>query len=202
MSYATLAEFKGWIDIDDTIEDTEIQQKLDATSRTIDRMCGRRFAVETAATKTFWASDPNNLQVPDLISLTSLAVDVNGNGTYSRTLTTANYELLPYMDETGAAAVRYDRIRILPTSSIGFYPGHRVRAIGNWGYVVGASNAAPDDVKLACLILTARLWKRRETPLGILGQTDLGTFERIRSEDPDVSMLLKPYVRGEQWVAV
>lgn len=198
MSYASAAEFRAWVDVDDVDDASEIQMVLDAATRSIDRLCGRHFTLETGVTKTYTAVDPWCLPVTDLISVTSLTVDIDGRRTFSRTLTTANYELLPYVDEAGLAPVRFQEVRILPTSSTGFAPGYLVRIAGNFGYVV--SGAAPSDVKTACAILAARLWKRRETPLGALSVPDLGTFQQIRKTDPDVAALLEPYSKRESWV--
>lgn len=198
MSYASRAEFRAWVSADDVNDDSEIQMVLDAATRSIDRLCGRHFTLEVGVTKTYTATNAWCLPVTDLVSVTSLTVDADGTRTFGRTLTTANYELLPYVDEAGLAPVRYQEVRILPTSSTGFAPGYLARITGNFGYVVGTQ--PPADVKMACAILAARLWKRRETPLGALSIPDLGTFQQIRKTDPDVATLLEPYNKSESWV--
>lgn len=43
--------------------------------------------------------------------------------------------------------------------------------------------------KLAALILAARLWKRRDSPLGLLGGGEFGAV-RLGFKDPDVELLL------------
>lgn len=203
MSYVGPAEFKAWVSVDDTFDDTQIQTVLDAASRNIDRVCGRRFTLETAATKTYLTHDPNRLEVTDLIAVTSITVDVTGNHTFTRTLTTANYELSPYQDETGAASVRFQEVRIWPTSTVGFSPGHLTRIVGNFGYV-DEDGLTPADIKQACLILASRLWKRRETPFGVLSLPDIGSAVQLRKTDPDVASLLAPYALSgaATWVVV
>jgi hypothetical protein len=48
------------------------------------------------------------------------------------------------------------------------------------------------DVKLAALLLTSREYARRNSPDGIVGFGDMGGVT-IRSVDPDVRDLLKPF---------
>lgn len=199
MSYATAAQLKAWIGIEDTVDDTQLQVILDAATRAIDHKCSRSFTLSSAATKYFYPTSEWLLDVPDLVSVTSIKLDTVGDRTYATTLTTNEYELLPYTDDNGIPSVRYQQVRIWPLSSHAFTRGRLVQVVGNFGYVV--SGAAPADVQQFCLILAARIWKRHETPLGILGATDLGQFERIGKEDPE-AYLLAPYIRGKDWVAV
>jgi hypothetical protein len=201
VSYATKAEFKAWIGVDDVEDDESIQSALDAATRSIDRMTNRHFTRETGVTKTYQATCANELAVSDLISVSSITVDINGNHTYSRTLSTDNYDLYPYVDETGMLSTRYSSIRIRPISSLGFAPGYLVRVVGDFGYV-DADNHTPADIKQACLILASRLWKRRETPFGVLSMPDIGTGVQLRRTDPDVANLLDPYTLSNSWVAV
>lgn len=201
MSYASPAEFKSWAGIDDVESDTEIQMVLDAATRSIDRVTGRHFTLEEGVTKYYVANYADHLNVSDLIAADSISIDVNGTRTYSETLSAANYELLPYLDETGATSVRFQEIRVWPTSSSLFSPGYTVRIVGDFGYVDEDGNT-PADIKQACLILASRLWKRRETPFGVLSIPDLGTTAQIRKTDPDVANLLEPYTRSQAWVMV
>jgi hypothetical protein len=204
MSYATLAELKVWIagggDID-TVDDSALQVILDACTRVIDRKCGRSFVLEDEVTKYFYPTSQGSLDVIDLISITSLASDSHGDRTYTQTFTSTEYELLPYTDPSGRPATRYQQIRIWPNSSKTFGPGRLVKIVGDWGYL-DTGNVVPADVKQACLLLASREWKRREMPTGSLAIPDIGTVERVPRTDPDVEMLLDPYMRTNSWVAV
>jgi hypothetical protein len=202
MSYATLAELKDWIDVTDAVDDAQLQMSLDSATSVIDSMCGRTFALQTDVVKLYWPRSTDVVEVVDLISATSIKSDSHGDRTYATTLEPTDYELLPYHDASGLPSVRYQEVHIWPTSSKSFSTGRQVQITGDFGYV--ESGGAPASVKQACLILASRYWKRHETPLGVLGVTDVGQFERLSKEDPDVRALLTVYMRSSAsgWVLV
>lgn len=200
MSYAELADLKAWMsggtDID-TADDTLLQAVLDAVTRWIDRKCGRHFTFEDNVTKYFYPSADGRISVPDLISITTLHADTSGDRSYATALASTDYELLPYMDEAGIPSVRFQEVRVWPTSSHQLASSRLVRIVGDFGYA-----AVPGDIKQACLIQATRVWKRREMPTGTVSIPDIGTVERIPRADPDVEALLAPYVRTRSWVVV
>lgn len=49
------------------------------------------------------------------------------------------------------------------------------------------------DVQQAILLLSARLWKRRQSPEGVAGWGDLGVIRILRS-DPDITSLLSHHL--------
>lgn len=200
-SYCDLELLKLAMGNSDTADDVLLQLNLDAATAWIDEYCGRRFVATDAATKIFTARDPSVLSVPDLRSVTSVAIDTDDNGTYATTLATSDYELLP-LDPFPDAI--YTAIRLVGTSTKAFVPGFRVRVVGNWGYVVGAALDPPAVVQQACLLQAQRLAKRREAPLGIVQAADLTSFARVGKLDPDVAALLAPYRRSvaAAWIVV
>jgi hypothetical protein len=212
-SYAAVQELKGWISAGDTdtADDPVLQHCLDAATLAIEQATGRRFVYEAGVAKVFDAASPTRLDVVDLIGATAVAVDSNGDGTFATALTAAQWYGEPAW-VPDSAGPRYQALVISPTSTAGYWLGigRRVRVTGNWGYVVGDyaagafTNAAPPPgIRLACLILAARTFKRREAPFGILQSVDLGQFARLSAADPDVASLLKPYEHPRQsWVLV
>lgn len=201
--YASLDEFKTWIggSGDEGFEDHHLEPILNAAARWIDQHTGRHFTLENEVTKLYYPNAQGVLDVVDLVSVTTLKTDTSGDRTYATTIAAGAYELLPYRDAAGRPSVRYDQIRIWPTSSTTFGPGRLVQIVGDFGYVV--DGLPPDEVRLASLILASRWWKRHETPLGVLGVSDLGQFERISKEDPEIDTLLGSYMRtGNAWVLV
>ena len=202
--YASLEEFKTWLSLpveDDGLNDHHLEPVLLAADRWIDQQCGRHFSLEQDAIKQYYSSAEGYLDVVDLVAVTSIKLDTSGNRTFATTLDADDYELLPYLGSDGRPAERFDQISIWPQSSRSFGYGELVQIVGDFGYVV--DGGPPNEIRLASLLLASRWWKRHETPLGILGTTDLGTFERISKTDPDIVMMLQPYSRtGASWVLV
>jgi len=197
MSYADLALLQAHLSAssdgaasftDD--DETLLQLCLDAATGLIERHTGRTFAAETGATKYFTATCATLLDLtPDIRTVTSVKVDELGDLSYSRTLATTDYWLMPAQSHPDSGI--YNQLQIAPRSSQAFTPGYRVEVTGNWGYVVDGE--APSAVIEACLLQAARLYNRRGAPFGILQTVDLGQFTRISKADPDVLALLAPY---------
>jgi hypothetical protein len=58
--------------------------------------------------------------------------------------------------------------------------GQRVRVMAKWGWP-----AVPDVVVTACLIQAQRLYKRKDSPEGVIGSAEWGVV-RVARIDPDV----------------
>lgn len=199
MPYATTAELKAVLGITDTASDTILARALDAASRWIDNKTGRKFTLDASdTTKLLYPRADGTLDVIDLVTIVSIKTDTRGDRTYATTLATTDYIATPSQNADGET--RYQRISIWPTSSKSFNPARLVQVIGKFGYVVGG--ATPGDITQACLILASRYFHRKDAPFGILGMADMGQFERISKEDPDVIGLLEPYMRSRFVVVV
>lgn len=188
--YATRAELKARIGATDTASDTVYDAVLDSASRAIDGFCNRRFYQQTATTKYFTADDAYELDIDDLVSVTSIVTDTNGNRTYATTWQTTDYDLEP----AGAADVDepYTSICLAP-NTIQYLPSVRrgIKITGTWGWP-----AVPAPVHEACLLLAARYAKRPSAPFGIdPNSADLGQPQQLASVDPDVKVLLAPFRR-------
>ena len=194
--YASLPELKQSLAISDGANDVDLERALETASRWIDAYCGRAFTLATAQTRDYYPEGTERVNVVDLVSVTSLSVDTAGTRTYSTALTASDYELWPLDGPP------YQQIRIWPLSSTrSFSPGRRVRVVGTFGCVV--DGMPPPAVKQACLILANRYYVRKDAPFGVLSSVDLGQFERISKEDPDVVSLLGPWrLAGGSWVVV
>ena len=96
--YGDLAKLKDTSLLDDpaggTGEDDEMFPLLLAVSEFVDRYCNRHFYPLTT-TRYFDGTTGNRLMVPELISVTSLKEDTNGDGTYNVTWAAADYALQP-----------------------------------------------------------------------------------------------------------
>lgn len=193
--YCTLLEFKSRFyppDSSDMADDKVIESAITAVSREIDGYCHRRFWKNTAyETRYFTAAWGNLLLCDDVVSVTGVCVDDAGDRTYSTTLATTDYDLEPY--NATLDGLPYTRLRTAPNSSHAFstaQKGNRLAGIFGWP-------ATPSAVNEACLIQSIRLFKRKDAPFGVMGSGEMGQMVAITSIDPDVRMLLEPYVKGK-----
>ena len=197
--YATLAQVKAWLGITGTSQDTILPAVITAASRAIDDFCGRRFWVDDSASERFFTpDDPTLLFVPDIASTTGLVVatDSGFDGTYEQVWTSDartgyGYRLEPVNALAAAEAVEkrpYTRLRALS----GEWPSldYSVSVTATWGWP-----SVPAEISNAALLLTSRLWKRKDAVLGVAGGPDVGFLELARRMDPDIARSLYPFRR-------
>jgi hypothetical protein len=193
--YASLLELKQYLAIADQANDVDLERALDAASRKIDGECGRVFGLLTAQTRLYYPESAWAVRTPDLVAVTTLKTDPDGDQTFATTLSVADYELWPLNEG------RYQEIRIRPSADDAFTPGRYVQVVGSFGCVV--DGAAPVEVRQSALLLASRLYKRAEAPFGVLQNTDLGQYTRLSQSDPDVVAMLRPWsLTGNSWVVV
>lgn len=186
--YATLAELKTQLRITNTADDTELQSKLTAASRRVDRDTGRRFYLDSGVSaRAYPLTHDTKLIVDDFSTTTGLIVQV-GNGTSWSTVDASQYRVAPRNNiADGKAAYLIERV--FSCWPLGVYPEAQITA--KWGWP-----AIPDEIKAATLLVAARLFRRKDSPEGIRGSNDLG-FVRLSRQDPDYDALIGPYVRPE-----
>src|SRR4051812_2106259 len=97
MSLVTLETFKAAITIADTVDDSDLQRALDAASGWIENYCGRTFAPLSngAEARTFVAVYDDRLSVPDVATVSEVAVDSAASGTFATVLAPSSYQLYP-----------------------------------------------------------------------------------------------------------
>jgi len=186
--YVTLAELKLHLGITNTTEDTLLTKALGTASRAVERWCNnRRFYLATTATARVFRPMTEQLLVDDIGTATGVVVETGSLGTYT-TIASTSYELTP----TNALALDMPVTGILALSSPalwftgGWQP--RVRVTARWGWPV-----IPDDVSQATLLTAARLFRRKGSPEGVAGFSDMGVV-RVGRADPDVQALLAPFM--------
>lgn len=167
-----------------------LEQAIEAASRAIDGMTGDRFYEDDAATRYFTAQESAYLSVPSLRSVTTLKTDEDGDGTYELTWATTDYRLRPL--NAAADGRPYTSIGLKTGGLYAFPTGMEagVQILGDWGW-----DAVPHAVREACIVLSTRLFKRKDAPFGIAGTPELGQVNYIAANDPDVKVLLAPYRR-------
>ena len=108
-----------------------------------------------------------------LISLTSLQTDEGGDRTYEYTWAATDYDLLP--DNAALTLEPYTVICTTPEGNYSFPVGIRkgVKIVGGWGY----ATLVPAQVREACLIQAARVFKRKDAPFGVTGNVGPGRAE-------------------------
>jgi hypothetical protein len=167
----------------------------------VDRYCGRRFYADTVATARYYTALPEQvllLPVDDISTTTSLVVktDDNYDGTYENTWTlnsrTGPYGFMVEPFNASTLGVPFTRLNAVASSWPTVEQGVEVTA--KWGW----PTTPPAEVTEACLLLAARLYKRKDTPFGTLGTADTG-FVNLPRLDPDVRLLLDPYRRMDRW---
>lgn len=163
-----------------------LENVIEAASRKIDAHCHRRFYA-ASETRYYTPKISRMLFVDDLLSVTTLKTDDDGDRTYENTWAATDYDLLPL--NAALDGEPYTMIEVTPNGSYAFVPSltKSVEIAGSFGY----ASTTPDEVNEACLILGARLFKRKDAPFGVIGSPDLGELRNLRIDDPDVLSLLK-----------
>jgi hypothetical protein len=186
--YATLAEVKAALRLNDTIDDSLLEMAIESASRLVDGYSGRYFYNAGTATKNFAAQDNYIVVTEDLQSVSSLQ-DTNEIGGSYTTWDANEYQLEPLNGKADGIAMPYTQIRAVGGNFFNLNVGDAlVRITGVWGWA-----AIPIAIKQATIIQASRIFKRLDSPLGVLSSPDLG-FIRVGSRlDPDVAQLVDPY---------
>ncbi|OPC81813.1 hypothetical protein B4N89_13485 [Embleya scabrispora] len=188
--YTNLVALKAQLrlDPDDTTADALLTQAIATASRFVERLTGRRFWLDPAPVQRIYRPtlramrdhDGEHLLVDDIGSLDGLVVELGGPGSWT---TTTNYETTP-----DNALTDLEPITALSRRTGEWDAGYglsRVRVTARWGWP-----AIPDDVVQATQIQALRLYRRKDSPEGVLGSADWGVM-RLGRVDPDVAGLLE-----------
>lgn len=192
--YATLAEIRprlGFVTVDNA-DDTMLEGIVMAVSRWIDQYCGRRFFTTSSdETRHYTAEDGGLLFLPDdLISVSTLSTDEDGDRIYERTWASTDYDLEPA--NAAMDGLPYSRISVPPAGRYRFpWSAKGVKIAGQFGW----GTTAPTPIKEACLLQCERLYKRKDAPFGVMGSAEMGQVLVIPKLDPDVAIMLASYVR-------
>lgn len=133
-SYVSRTDFKSRLSITTTNDDAKIDLLLQGVSQWVDKFTGRRFQPYTA-TRYYTARRGSVLDLPDdLLSITTLKHDENGDGTYEQTWASTDYHLWPY--DAATDEIPYTAIKVAPQGTRAFPAGQPkgVEIAGSWGY--------------------------------------------------------------------
>ncbi len=195
--YATLTQIKNYMSISDNTDNDLLEDLIESASRSIDRIANRRFYLDTTASARLYRAYSDIFVYVDDIGTTSnlvVALDENGNGTYTKTLTLNQDYILDPLTASSLGRPFTQLTMVSNTETWPIFPGLTqnglrpgVQVTARWGWP-----SVPDDVNMACLILSADLYKRKDAPGGILGLGDLGVV-RMSPIGRDVTAMIRAY---------
>lgn len=194
--YCTTADLREQLGDDaDTLNVALLERAINASSRAIDRHCGRAFWQDSGvATRTYSPTVRDYVFVDDISTRTGVVVATGSDGiTFPTTLVVGeDYILEPRNADKFASATSgayaFWQIRLIDGAAFTVDRGRptlSVTARHGW-------SAVPDEVTEACILKAASLFKRKDAPFGVAGFGEFGVV-RIGRNDPDVMDLLSPY---------
>ena len=187
--YCTLAELKASLDITDSIDDSILERAITSASRAIDRYCGRNF-YKVTATRLFVPRDNYIVDIDDLVSLTTLKTTDDDTQTFDITWSASDYQLEPLNGVVDGMPTPYTRIRAIGNYTFPLLDGEAsVQIAGVFGF-----DSVPDEVNYATMIQASKLYKRKDSPLGVISG-EYGAMRVGVRLDPQVSELVDAYRR-------
>jgi len=198
--YTTLPELKTALSIPatDTADDDDLQDAILAASRAVEGDCQRHF-YRVTETRTLEPTGRHRLRLGaymDLVSVTTLATDPGGDGTFETVWAAGDYQLLCADDTPNTNAAPeprpYRRIKAVGAQT---FPAPRgwgaartdlVQVAGVWGWP-----AVPDRIRRAARMAAAEAFKLRDAPFGVAGFGELGLI-RVR-DNPKYLRLIADY---------
>ena len=217
-SYSTLSQVKARIQKTNPDADAFLPQIIDAASRAIDRFCKRPdgFEASDAATVRYYTGNGKGyLLIDEAVEIELVSVKESPSETTYTAWTTPTTPLagdgdwIPFSGDPKAPdfnSLPYDALMVDPNGDWVYFTGGRWRGLAGfrpsrggvrglptvevtakWGYSVDV----PDDIKQACIMLSAIYYKRLQSSgASVLASTDLGTLEFYKTVDPMVEQLL------------
>ena len=185
--YCTLAQVKAGLRITDSVDDTLLEMAVEYASRAIDSYCNRVFySTGTAVVRYYSPQDSYLCDIDDLVSLTSLYTNSDETqSSYNIQWTSEDRQLEPLNGLADGQPTPFTRIRAIGEYTFQTLNGEAsVKVTGVFGY-----SAVPIAITQASVIQASRIYKRLDSPLGIISG-ELGTMRVGTRLDPDVAQLV------------
>ena len=188
--YTTLAQLKAKLlpeGVTFTTNDSMLENIVEAVSRWIDAYCGRIFYTTSSETRVYTPITSHLVVTDDIATITSVKLDT-GSRAYGTTMAATDYDTLPY--NTTATVMPIMGLTLSPNSAYSFYPNisKSVQIVGTFGVPSGCTWL--EQVREACEIQCARIYKRKDSPFGVTGTGALGQVSVVSDLDADVKALL------------
>jgi hypothetical protein len=182
------------IPLSDTQDDDLIDVAVESASREIDGYCERVF-YSTTETRVYIPQSSFLVETDDISTLTTLKTSPDGEE-FSVTWAESDRQLEPLNGIAGGLTTPFTRIRAIGDYLFPIWDPRNVNAHEATVQVTGTFGwtATPKAVEQACILLSMRLFKRLDAPLGAVGFGDIGVV-RVSRIDPDIESLLSPYRR-------
>jgi len=205
--YASLTDLKSALRIQDGVDDSLLELALESASRMVDEYTMRYFYNAGTATRVFVPLSDDVCQIDDAVSISAVAVATQLTKTFDQTWAVTDYQTEPLNSVSdGLTGWPITRLRAVgdyefPNDETQYrYEGRygqedvaTVQVTGVWGW-----SAVPTAVKQATIIQAMRIFKRLDSPLGVISSPDTGYFRVSNRIDPDVAMLLNSYRKLRQ----
>ena len=185
--YCTLAQVKAGLRITDSVDDTLLEMAVESASRAIDSYCNRVFySTGTAVVRFYSPQDSYLCDIDDLVSLTSLYTNSDETqSSYNILWTSEDRQLEPLNGLADGQPTPFTRIRAIGEYTFQTLNGEAsVKVTGVFGF-----SAVPIAITQATVIQASRIYKRLDSPLGIISG-ELGTMRVGTRLDPDVAQLV------------
>lgn len=179
-------------------ETTLLNDAITSACQLIDGHTHRHFGTSADATVRYYSPRESMvLRVDDLVSVSAIATDEDGDGTYERTWSSGDYFLAPHNAAGESPARPYTRILVNTNSGSNQYTfpigEKRVKVTGVWGWP-----AIPGQIKSVAILEALRGRKQDESPAGVAANTALGTFTVLPDLHPTSRRKLAPFIRLER----
>ncbi len=213
--YVTSTQLKASNQVTGTYADTDYTNACSAASLAIEVACGdgttpRKFwldSVDQARVYTapvpygYWRgaySNVSELDIEDLTTLTSLTLDLDGDGVYETTWTNGTQF---YLDPPNGPndSRPYERVCLRPQSGL-FFPAwpNSIKVTGKFGW----PTVPPQVTEYAYILASQFLMRVRQAPYGvIMAGVEIGASARISRFDPDFERLLGKFCKPARLIA-
>lgn len=194
LAYGSFSEFKIRLGITDSQDDARARSAQLVASRGLEEHCHRNFfRTEIPTTRVYQCVDPRVVIVDDFYTTEDLLVRVGSAATgFTALVRDVDYFVSPVNGTRyGRPEVVYWRIEAvdgkrLPTSDR--VPNIEVTA--RWGW-----SSVPDAIVEATYLRGMQIFRRRDSPEGVLGGFE-GVPVRVNSKlDPDLTRMVRDYVK-------
>lgn len=181
MAIATADDLRGWLNVPGQIDSADtphLDLALAAAVEAVQEYTGRSWTSAVSGTRIY-DGYCQRLYVDDLTTAT-LVEESSDRSTWT-TRTASTYWLEP--------ANSTPKNQIVSDTAFARF----VRVTSTFD-----DSTVPSAVKLATLMVAARLWSRRRSASGVEGFGEFGVVRITRASDPDVAALLDPHRRMDK----